>query len=76
MIRWFTRDRSVDGVLSELVTEWSARPERQRAPSGYVRWLTPRGQWSAFVAVHTVEEIEPILKGGVPDDDLQCVRYG
>jgi hypothetical protein len=40
-----------------------------------VTWLSPSDAPAAFVALHPAEFVQAAI-GTVPDDDLQCVRYG
>jgi hypothetical protein len=73
VLRWFTRN-SVNGWLSPYVSEWSAMPVRFRDEDA-VTWLSPSDAPAAFVALHPAEFVQAAI-GTVPDDDLQCVRYG
>jgi hypothetical protein len=38
---WCTRDENSEGVLSELVDVWLARPVRMSLPGGGCMWLGP-----------------------------------
>lgn len=73
---WLTRDRT-DGVLSDFVEIWLARPERQRHVEGDVLWIAPLNvvdRKTTFFGELALKEAVTQFGNSVPLTDGECIR--
>lgn len=82
MTYWLTRDSDADGVLSEFVDVWLAKPARRTFGNGGAYWtaaieVVETGDGPKLVKYLVWTKEQCLMKCKTyPDDDRQCIRVG